>query len=96
MLPNLPKEPQVVSAAIKLPDGGIIDGASHEDALNKIGKSKEEESYSVGRSEIKGDITKMSPEEFNKQYWESRGFRNVGKNWVGESWGVKEKFTNEN
>lgn len=34
-------KPQIVSATIKLPDGAEIHGASHEDALNKVGISKE-------------------------------------------------------
>lgn len=34
-------KPQIAAAAVKLPDGTIITGTNHEDALNKIGHSKD-------------------------------------------------------
>lgn len=58
-LPGVDK-PQIVSATVKLPDGTQIHGASHDDALNKIGMKKYD-GLVVANIGADGKIYKGSP-----------------------------------
>jgi len=65
-------KPKIVAATIKLPDGTEIHGASHEDALNKIGatkdNTKEDKDYKAGFTVQNPDgSTKFITREESKQ-----------------------------
>lgn len=61
-------QPQIAAAAVKLPDGAIITGTSHDDALQKIGKTqdKDSENYAAEDKDYQAGFSVVNPDGSSK------------------------------